>query len=113
MQQLFMNKAADHSFLFPGIAIIKYTYFYRKRYQVLHNIFYRNSFMVFYKLLFAFNLAKQDPLHSNIGLYDEWIREPRLLNLLLYLIIRPVMHHVNSSGNKLRGQLVIHLLFPF
>src|SRR5689334_14610056 len=69
--------------------------------------------MVFYKLLLAFNFAEQDTFHPNIRFYDKGIGKSRLLNFFLYLVIRPVVHHVNSSGNKMGGKLVIHLFFPF
>src|SRR4051794_24459425 len=92
-----MNKATHNSFLICGEPVIKNTDFHRKFHQLLDDIFYRNSFMVFLQLLVVVDLAKQDAFHSHIGFNYEWVAEAGVLHMIFNLLKRPVMHNVNSK----------------
>src|SRR5690606_30522818 len=48
LQEFFMNKSADHTFLFIWHAVIKYAYFNGQINQVLYDIFNRYSLVIFF-----------------------------------------------------------------
>src|SRR4051794_13506984 len=111
LQQFLLDKSADRSFFFIGIAVVKHADFHRQVYHVLDNIFNRYAFMVFHQLLLRFDLAEQDTLHSHVRFYNERIIETRIAHFLFYFVERQVMHDVNSAGIQMWRQLVVHFFF--
>src|SRR5688500_14774924 len=95
------------------MTIIKHTHFHREFYKILHDILHRDPLVIFLQLFFVIDLTKQNAFHSNVWFYDEREPESCFSNFLFHLVVRQIMHNVDSSWYQVWRKLIVHFLFSF